>query len=515
MSTEEVKPAPAGFRRKCAAFLERLDTAQTSRLPVRLAYLYLSVPMYIFFFGWLKIGYALLMAAVLTAGLFFAWRAAPEIDVSQFCRKNLLRLFGVGLIAVLWMYFSGIGGLTYQNFDHMWRNAVLTELVSNDWPVIVTDSEYFEHPAALIYYFALWLPAALAGKCFGMEAAQSTLFFWCLIGVLLCFTLILGLCRKVSVWIVLGFVFFSGLDTVGDFLLHNSTDYLWFTGNHLEYWMTYDFQMSCMSTQLLWVFNQAIPAWIITLLLLCQKDNRSLIFVYTFSFLSCTLPAIGMLPIVACIGIRRMVQSYDKEKPFRQNLPSLLREVFTLQNCVTGILMTLVSYLFLKSNTQSANGFHKLEMKNQLVCYLVFCFLEFVIYYLLIFRAHRRSALYWVSFATLLVVPLIKVGYFADFVMRGSIPSLVVLYILVMQAFLTYRKENARIAFAALLAVFLIGSLTAYHELNRTLFNTVEHAKDPEGHPLIAEEIQLIEGSTRSNFYGEIQDSFFFRYLAK
>ena len=515
MSAAKTKPASAGTWQKCTAFLKQIDGAQTSRLPVRLAYLYLSIPMYIFFFGWLKIGYALLMAAVLTAGLVFAWKAAPEIDVSQFCRKNLLSILGVALVAVLWMYFSGIGGLTYQNFDHMWRNAVLDKLVNNDWPVIVTDSEYFEHPAALVYYFALWLPAALVGKWFGMEAAQSMLFFWCLIGVLLCFTLILGLCKKVSVWIVLGFVFFSGLDTVGDFLLHNSGNYLWFTGNHLEYWMTYDYQMSSMSTQLLWVFNQAIPAWIITLLLLCQKDNRSLIFVYSFSFLSCTLPAIGMLPIAFCIGIRHIVRLYDKEKPFKQNLFAVLRDVCTVQNFGTGILVTLISYLFLKSNTQSANGFHKLDMKDQLVCYLVFCFLEFIIYYLVIYRAQKRNPLYWVSFATLLIVPFIKAGSFADFVMRASIPSLVVLFIMIMESFLQFRKEEAHKAFAALLIVFLFGSLTAYHELNRTLFNTVEHAKDPAAQALLADEIDLIEGSTRSNFYGEIQDSLFFNYLAK
>ena len=86
---------------------------------------------------------------------------------------------------------------------------------------------------------------------------------------------------------------------------------------------------------------------------------------------------------------------------------------------------------------------------------------------------------------------------------------------MIMESFLQFRKEKAHKAFAALLIVFLFGSLTAYHELNRTLFNTVEHAKDPAAQALLADEIDLIEGSTRSNFYGEIQDSLFFNYLAK
>lgn len=514
MSTKNKNTASAGFRQRCANMLDRLDAAQTSRLPVRLAYVYLTIPMLIFLFGWLRPLYAVLLGGILIAGFVLAWNTAPEMDVSGICRKNLPKLLGVAAVAALWMYLSGIGGFAYQNFDHQWRTAILDKLVNNDWPVIIDDPYgNFEHPAALIYYFALWLPAALIGKGFGMEAAQTVLFWWCLIGVLLCFTLILGLCKKVSVWIVLGFVCFSGLDAVGDFLLHNSTNYLWFTGNHIEYWI-YGYQMSSMSTQLLWVFNQAIPAWIITLLLLHQKDNRSVIFIYSFSFLSCTLPAIGMLPILACIGIRRIVRMYDKDKPFRENIRPILRDALTFQNLCTGMLMALLSYLFIKSNTQSANGFQKIDIPHQLMCYLVFCFLEFVIYYLVIYRAHSRNALYWVSFLTLLVVPWIRVGYFADFIMRASIPALVVLFVLVMQAFLRFRAEKAHKAFAALLIVFLLGSLTAYHELNRTLYNTVEHAKD-SAVSLTADEIDLIEGSTRTNFFGEIQDSFFFRYLAK
>ncbi|MBR3629410.1 MAG: hypothetical protein IKN55_02945, partial [Oscillospiraceae bacterium] len=344
-------------------------------------------------------------------------------------------------------------------------------------------------------------------------AAHSFLFLWCLIGVLLVFTLLLGLSKKVSPWIVLAFVFFSGLDAVGDFVMHNSAGYLWFTGNHLENW-AYGFQMSSFTTQLFWVFNQAIPAWLITLLLLLQRDNRSLVFVYSFAFMTCTLPAIGMLPIIACIFIRRIVQLYDKSKSFKENLRPLALDFCTIQNLVTGLLITLVSYLFLKSNTTGGSGFRKTDMENLFASYLIFILLEFLVYYLVIFPRKQKDPLYWVSLVTLLIVPMISFGEHVDFVMRASIPALVVLFTMIVDALDQYRTSGNKLAAVLLTGLLVLGGLTAYHEIDRTICKTVDHARD-ESVPMLADQIDLYEDGKRGNFFGEYQDSLFFRYLAK
>lgn len=485
-----------------------------SGLPIQIAYGYLAIPMYIFMFGWLKLPLALLMAAVLTAGLYFAWKAAPKMDVSQIKLNNLPKILLIILMAVGWVYLSGIGGFAFQNYDHMWRNAVLETLVTKEWPVIITETgDYFENPVALIYYFALWLPASCVGKLWGLQAAQVFLFWWCVIGVLLVLTLLMGLNKRLSPWLVLAFICFSGLDAVGDFVLHNSSGYLWFTSNHLENWAP-GFQMSSLSTQLFWVFNQAIPAWIITLLLLHQKDNRSVIFIYSFSFMSCTLPAIGMLPILACIGIRRIVQMYDKTKPCKENLKSIIFEALSIQNLCTGVLVSLMSYLFLKSNATGMSGFRKTDMKTLLMSYLIFVLLEFVVYYLAIYSKQKKNPLYWVSFATLLIVPMISFGPHVDFVMRASIPSLIVLFVLLMDTLGKYRTDGHRKGAAILTVLLLLGSLTAYHEIVRSVSTTVEHAQNSDV-AIIANEINLFEDGLRGNFFGEYQDSIFFKYLAK
>ena len=490
------------------------DGRTESALPGQIAYCYLAIPMAIFLLGWLRIPIAFFMVCVLGAGLFFACKHAPSMDVSALTKANLPKAAVIVLLAAVWVYFSGIGGYAYQNYDHMWRNAILEKLVSSDWPVIVTDTgDYFDKPVAFIYYFALWLPAACWGKLFGLEAAQGFLYLWCVIGVLLVFTLLLGLSRRLSPWIVIGFIFFSGLDAVGEFILHNNADYLWFTGNHLENW-AYGFQMSSVTTQLFWVFNQAIPAWLITLLMLLQKDNRSLVFVYSFSFMTCTLPAIGMLPVIGCIFIRRIVQVYDKSRSFKENLRPVLLDFCTFQNLCTGLLLTLVSYLFLKSNTTGGSGFRLNDMERLLAPYLIFTLLEFVVYYLAIYAKKKRDPLYWVTFATLLLVPLVGFGEHVDFVMRASIPSLIVLYTMIVEALCGYRASGEKAAALVLTGLLVLGGLTAYHEIDRSVCGSVDHARDPEI-SVTASEIDLFEDGKRGNFFGEYQDSVFFRYLAK
>ncbi len=487
---------------------------EKSAMPVRLGYLFLAIPMYIFFFGWLKLIFALLLAAVLTVGLYFAWKEAPAVDVSYLRRAQLPKLVLLVLIAGVWVYLSGVGQYAFQNYDHMWRNAILEKLVNNKWPVIVTETgEYFDKPVAMIYYFALWLPAACWGKLFGLEAAHGFLYWWCVVGVVLVFTLLSSLRGKLSPWMLVAFVCFSGLDVVGDFILHNSASFVWFNTIHVENWMP-GFQMSSFSTQLFWVFNQAIPAWLITLLLLCQKDNKSVIFIYSFSFMSCTLPAIGLIPILACIGITRLVKLWDKSRKPAENARTLLMDCFTFQNVCTGLFVTLTSYLFLKANTTGNSGFRKADMPNLLMNYLLFVLLEFLIYYLVIYSQRHREPLYWVTLGTLLVVPLICFGPHVDFVMRASIPSLVVLFVMMMQTIGEHREAGRKQMTALLIGLLMVGSITAYHEIARCVCITVEHSTNAEIH-LTADEIDLYEDGNRGNFFGEYQDSAFFKYLAK
>ncbi len=234
---------------------------KTSSVFIKIAYLYLALPFMIFIFGWFKLPIALISAAIVIAGLYFAFRYAPKTDISQFSRENIPKILMIIIIAFIWVYMSGIGGFAFQNFDHMWRNAILKNLVEYEWPIIINDaSPYFSEPVAMIYYFAFWLPSACVGKLMGLHAAHTFLYFWSVIGILIVFYLISAFHKKLSIPVIIAFIFFSGLDIVGSFLYNNHADFTWFSSEHIEHW-AYGFQISSFTTQLFSLFSQGYPAW--------------------------------------------------------------------------------------------------------------------------------------------------------------------------------------------------------------------------------------------------------------
>jgi hypothetical protein len=121
----------------------------------------------------------------------------------------------------------------------------------------------------------------------------------------------------VSIWVVLSFIFFSGMDFLGSSrLVENPTNTICLlnsfnfqlsffykilsnvvAANQLEWWAVI-FQYSSITTQLYFVFNQCIPAWIITLLIIDQKNSRNIFFYYSILIFYGPFPFIGLFPVV-------------------------------------------------------------------------------------------------------------------------------------------------------------------------------------------------------------------------
>ncbi|MCA9417857.1 MAG: hypothetical protein KC917_16380, partial [Candidatus Omnitrophica bacterium] len=123
------------------------------------AFLYLSLPYLLFFWGWLWLPYALLATVALLIGL-----ASAILGGRSEAREDGPRAWGswrrvlfVAVIALVWVALSGIGGLGFQNPDYPKHNAVLKDLIEKDWPVVYGEGE---GARALVYYFAYYLPAA-------------------------------------------------------------------------------------------------------------------------------------------------------------------------------------------------------------------------------------------------------------------------------------------------------------------------------------------------------------------
>lgn len=488
------------------------ENGKKSPALISAVYLYLALPILIFFIGWLKLWLAIPAVLILLAALYFALRSAPAIYMPEFNKNNLLTILVILVTAFIWLYFSGIGGMAYQNSDFLWRNAVFKMLVEEKWPVVIENAApYFDSPVALIYYFAFWLPAALFGKVFGMSAGIAFQFVWAYIGIILTIYLLIAARKKLSVWPAFVFIFFSGLDVLGQFILINSSTFTWFNSSHIENWAS-GFQYSSFTTQLFWVFNQAIPAWLITLALYHQKDNRSIVFLYSFALLSCTLPAIGLLPFVVFFAISNIIRNYNCEKRFRENFFGIIKNLFTFTNVAGGGFVGIISFLFLRTNSSGQKaGFT--DMKTYMASYLLFIFFEFLIYFILIYRAKPHTGLYYTTLISLLLIPLFKVGTSIDFVMRASIPALLLLCLMVIKAFDHYHIGKKRLLLSTLLLAVVIGGITAQHEIIRSLQITL--AAHGDSSKYLTEPVDLITDGHRGNFFGTTDNSFFFEYMAK
>ena len=477
-----------------------------------LSVVYIVAPIIIFFAGWLKplISVPVLLICVLSLALFIS----REWQKKECIAFSLKELFPTVVLICLWVYFSGIGGLVYQNTDHEYRNAIFNILVDFDWPVINGGK-------GLIYYIGFWLPSALVGKIFGLTAGYLFQVVWAILGIFLCCCLMFEYFGKVSTKAVVVFIVFSGLDVVGAFLNGWSMQNLDYQS--IEWWS--GFQYSCFTTQLFWVFNQAIYGWIITLTIMKQEDNRHIVFLWSCGLLSCTFPFVGMLPFVVFKIIRNIrdnaasdLETLHVEKK-KSKFADFIRatNLFTFSNVLGGGCIGIITFMYETANASAMGANATTEsvgsIKGRIAMYVLFVILDVGVYWLTMYKYQCKNPLYWLCGGVLLVCPWIEVGDGCDFCMRASIPALLLLMLLVMDTFKQAKRAKDYCIVFAILVIILIGSVTPLEELKRVAHQTYNYYQ--AGIALEQEAVPYDKVFKTSNFSGSIDNSFFFKYLAK
>ncbi len=474
-------------------------------------YLYLFLPILIFFIGWIKPLISLPLCFVICFCIFRMIKKQDDMWMPTFNRETFFQLLPVIVILILWVYFSGIGGFVFQNKDHWWRNETFNLLVQEDWPVIVKmNIKGTIQPRALIYYIGFWLPSAVVGKLFGLSAGYAFQALWAVLGLFIIYYLISERLEVFSIKSLLCLIFFSGLDIIGCFLLQlDLSDFEHFL--HIEWWSGFEF--SSNTTQLFWVFNQSIYAWLLTLLILRPKDNRHLIFFWSCGLLECTLPFVGMLPFLVYKILDNTLHNtticssgkYTKLK---------FDHLFSVENILGGGCIGIVSFLYeignISANNQSAKGSWT---KGYLMLYILFLLLEVGLYAFVIYQYQKENLLYWISLITLTICPVIHVGSGQDFCLKASVPALFILMLLLMDTWKTaHQQHNNRIVIAITL-LLLCGSITPCGEFIRTFRNT--NILYQSNQPIMAQPVSIEEIMCYPNFSGNANESFFFKYIAK
>ncbi len=482
------------------------------------AYVYLALPVVLFFFGWLRLPLAVVFTLLLLIGLFCTYRILwvsnhGEIDHDAMS-DGANHSVGIPLAAVMisialvlmWIYGSGIGGYVWQRTDWHARNAVMHDLLDNKWPVVFPDG------SGLVYYLVFWMVPATVGKMVGTfwgtaaawNVANVLLYIWCAIGlfilVLLLFSFVAGRygtahsfkttdnakskddvgTRYLSIGqcvLILAFIlFWGGINLIGQiaaslggkaqFILFDS--YGW---SHYQY--TPDF--ACIE----WVFNQAIPAWIGTLLFVHARRSRT-----ASEYMTIVLLVMPLSPFAA-VGLMLLtltdVCAYRGKGLF-----------YTSGICMAlATLPVFGSYYGINGAMSGVEGMSGIGLYipisefglYDVAALMVFWTAEFLIYAFLIWKKYKRDYLFVHDIVLLLILPFFRIGWGRDFIMRGSMCPFFLLMIYVLFAVLDkdYRKAGDKKgvfgfkpAFLILCVCLFIASLSCVGDIIVTCRNTMD-----------------------------------------
>ena len=386
-------------------------------------------------------------AALVGLLAWLAGRLAGRIEVPA---PGIGRVTLCIAVAFLLFLLGGQGRLFYANIDWQVRDAILNDMRLHLWPFAYTARGV---PELLRAPLGMYLAPALAGKALGAAAADVALLVQnsVVLGILLALTSLRFDSKRAAAEGMAVFLAFSGMDVVGQLLLHPGEA----LPSHLEGWA--QIQYSSHITQAFWVPQHALSGWIAATLFLLWKDRGLpvglLLGALPLLALWSPLGAIGALPFAAYAGWRALA-----ERTLR---------AADIAFAALATLLAVPSLLYLGAAADSV-GLHVLAVP--LGRWFLFELLETAPYLAAVAAigargCHGPATLIMVA-ATLLILPFLQIGESIDLMMRGSIPALAILSVLVADAL---RDANRRGWVAALALVLAVGSVTGLSEIRRAV----------------------------------------------
>lgn len=417
----------------------------SSNTVFRIGLIYVMLPVLIMACGFFKPVWAIAMVLLLIAGGLWACRDnSAELSKKTFEVKPV-KLVVMILITILWTYICGISEFTWTTADHNVRYAVLNDLTNYKWPVIY-DLDTQSNPAvhqmlgsgnvAFAYYFTFWMIPALIGKAFGLMAARVALVVWSALGLNLVFLGIGALRQKLGLTGPLLFLFFGGLDIIPYAIEDSQNMVVTFEGWNSQLYIHGNFYQT-MNT-----FNQAIPGWIIIILVLMAVSSRHIGTLASLMFCYSPWSTIGLVPIA-------IYEVIHKSRPGRR-----VRDIITPGNLILPAAILITFGLFYTSNSGATSEKGYIweffdSMPALLLAYVLYIVVEFGVWTLMAFvgnRAQARSGLMYVSLAVLAIMPVYKITHANDFLMRGTLAPMFVVFLMVLPVMenATYRIKTSK-----------------------------------------------------------------------
>jgi hypothetical protein len=450
------------------------------------------------------------------------------------------------IVLAIWLFLSGVGGFGYQTLDYRASNALLKDLIVQNWPLV---AEIQGTETNIVYYVGYYLPAALIGKMSGWTAANLFIFLWTCVGITLSFAWFWKLSavdlkkrKRRILALSLLFCLAGGLDAIGYYVLrHNTFDIT----AHIEWWAYY-FQYSSNTTLIYWVPQQAIAAWLLTGIVVFSIYERTNLKYMGVSIASAIIwspfGVVGIVPYLLLLAIVYLR---------RRNRRLLLNSQSILFNSAS-LWIASIFCLYLSSNRfDFPRGFiwnFASNVSDLLRGFSFFYLLEFVSFLILVLvlmvlgvnlsrerNANnpkpvirtwfgrlkrqcridaRQCCVVLVAVAVLLILPLIKMGFMNDLVMRASIPSLFIFWAFVSKIVIDANLRTrplSKALYAVLVLMIIVGSYTGIGEIARSI---IRFDLGPPDMATVSTTASAIDLGLVEQRIGN-PDSIFYRHLGK
>lgn len=442
------------------------------RVLMRTSYLYFLIPLYILLLFWLKWYVSIPLMLALGVATYYASKTFEAKTTGEYAKLfNCKKWIALGSIIIIINILSGAGGFFFQNWDYRTRNAILHDLINFDWPVKyaysnAADIDLLGSKGIFSYYFAFWLPGALVGKAFGFSIASAFMLLWQTAGVFIFFYLVSRHLGGVKMRYIIILLLFSGLDIFGKYImvdvLHMSPPPIYEVAGRIDIW-TPDFGYSSFITQLFWVFNQSLPAWIATILLVSQVHYKN------YGYIASILLPFAPLPLLGLFYLMLIFIAFGINFSGLVSL-SRIKELMSKQSVLAFIAIIPVILLFLTNPNGQAKGivFARNGFSIDIVWeYLLFIAIE-VGYFVLLFNM-KNYKLLLSALVFLAILPVFYVGMSRDLCNRASIPLLVILYLLVIRAYDRFRPNKGGLRMIIFSVLLLFASVTNINEIQRSI----------------------------------------------
>lgn len=447
--------------------------------------LYLTLPILVLYTSCFSLPFVLLFDSLFVVMLFFCWKTIFEEQEVSVPAGSLVSL---ACFVVILLLISGVGAFTgYQNGDPARSNAIMSDLVYNDWPVTYNDGGCV---SVQNYYYAAFLIPALVGKAFmSFRVAEVVLFFWIALGMVLMGLFLLIVLNNRRWYVFLLLAGFSGLDVIGVIINQPGM----FDGAvHLDHWAKYanksygNFIANYQSfgTAVNWSIHHYVTSMIVAFYFVAMVKHHNYkltALLASAQILWTPLTVFGLIPLVF---IMLAVEKFD------------LRKFISKADIISlGIIAVPVVMYFLAINIQGTSvststkgtsgglfyirGLDWLE-HNWPIMFL-FSFLEFGLLWILVWNSSKEKFTR-TDRAVLITVLSVLFGYLFidytsahDFSMRATIIPWMVLFAYYADSFMfaDSRHRNYLVIYA------VIAFLSCSTEYSRDIGETVKNNFHP------------------------------------